>query len=132
MCDFKKIKYDKALGSLKCGICGNNFKKDSEIYISEKNTGFICKSCIHTFSKEDIEEFLNLFNRYGGHFGKFKFSQMSLETILDDFFNIISHRGLTNIVESNLELRHRALIFGYTPSELIEKMRDSINTTQIH
>jgi hypothetical protein len=41
------------------------------------------------FSKEEIEEFFHLFNQYGGHFGKFEFSQITLEEILIEFFNLV-------------------------------------------
>ena len=124
---FTKTKYDKSFGSLKCGICGNHFKKNSDIYISKKNVGFICEICMKKFSKEEIEEFSHLFNQYGGHFGKFEFSQITLDEILDEFFNLISYKDNTDIIESNLKLRHKALLYGYTPKELIVKIQDSIN-----
>lgn len=123
---FSKIKYDKSLGSLKCGICGKNFKKNSDIYISQQNIGFICEKCMERFSKEELEEFLHLFNQYGGHFGKFEFSQITLEEILNEFFDLISYKQNEDIIESNLKLRHKALLHGFTPKELIEKMWNSI------
>ena len=123
MITFDKIKYNTDLGNLKCGICGENFKADTDIYFSQKVTGYICEKCIKKFSKQQIEEFLTLFNTYKGHFGKYNISVMTLKHIIIEFFNLISYTNHADIIELNLRLRHQALLYGYTPEELIDLMK---------
>ncbi len=123
MITFDKIKYHSDLGNLKCGICGEPFRADTDIYYSQKVSGYVCEKCIKRFSKQQIEEFLVLFNTYKGHFGQFNISVMTLKHMIIEFFDLISYTSHTDIIELNMRLRHQALLYGYTPEQLIELMK---------
>ena len=82
MITFNKIKYDKDQGKIYCEICGELFQENTVIYIYQENYGVICESCKGRFSVEQIEEFIYLFNKYGGHFCIYKSNQIALEEIV--------------------------------------------------
>ncbi len=126
MITFNKIRYDKEQGQIYCGICGEVFRENTDIYISQKDFGILCEECIGKITNEQIEEFIDLFNKFGGYFGIFKPNQITLKQIVDEFFNLTSFENSADIIESNLKLRYKALLHGYTPKELVRKIKELI------
>ena len=127
MITFNKIRYDKDQGKTYCDICGELFQENTNLYIYQENYGVICESCKGRFSIEQIEEFLGLINTFGGHFGIYKSNQNTLVQILDIFLNHNLLNCNVDVIESNIKLRHKALLYGFTPLELIEEMKKFTN-----
>ena len=49
--------------------------------------------------------------------------QIRLEEIVKEFFNFLTKKTITDLKEINRRIRHKALIHGFTPDQLTEKMR---------
>ena len=126
MITFNKIRYDKDQGKTYCNICGELFKENTIVYISQQSFGMACEKCKKKFTDEQIEEFFYLFNKYGGHFKIYESNQIRLEEIVKEFFNFIKHKESSDLIEINQKIRHKALIHGFTPEQLVEKMKDLI------
>ncbi len=119
-----EIRYEKSLGRLKCDICDTRFRENARIYKVNNDIGYVCQQCNDNFSKEDIYLIIDLFKSYGGYFGKFDDIKLSLDNILTEFYDRISADGnLKNTFEYNRKLCHKALLNGYTPKQLIQKMK---------
>jgi hypothetical protein len=123
----KTEKYEKSQGKLKCDICGTKFRENARIYNADNELVCICKYCNEFFSKEDIKLIMAIFESYGGYYGKYKYRNTSLDDILTDFFDYLSAKNgnLKNVLEDNKKLCHKALLHGYTPQELIRKMKET-------
>jgi len=120
-----EIMFEKSLGRLKCDICDTRFRENVRIYRVNNDIGYVCQHCNDIFTKEDIKLIINLFESYGGYFGKYKHRKTFLDKILTDFYDTLSVDGnLINLLEYNKKLCHKAALLGYSPSQLLKKMRE--------
>ena len=64
---------------------------------------------------------LNLFNAYGGYFGKFKKLKASVYKRLKEFNeSSLRNNNFLKADRVNLQLFHAALLFGFTPREYFQ------------
>ncbi|MFX0071779.1 MAG: hypothetical protein ACFFAO_11880 [Candidatus Hermodarchaeota archaeon] len=112
------------MGNLKCSICNHRFKKNSNIFISNEKPAHICEKCYFQFSKDEIDHFLSIFREFGGFFGELKKEGLSLESILKEFLEKHTYELGNNFFEESLKLRHKALLYGYKPQQVISKLKD--------
>jgi len=120
---FTQIKYDNSLGNIKCDMCKKNFIHDSTLFIPNQSLGQVCERCYIKFPADLILDCLTLFANYGGWFGKLKDSKVSLEDLILESIDIIKCTNV-NIIETNMRLRHKALLYGYLPEALINKIKE--------
>ncbi len=118
-------KYEKSLRKKNCAICRKSLEENSVLQVQNMATALICERCKIRFTKEDVEHIIYIFEEYGGFFGQFKKEKLSLEDLIRESLKSISiKRDGINIFEKNLTLRYNALLYGFTPQELIEQLRD--------
>ena len=127
MSSFTKIKYEKKLGKIGCNICNKILSRDSIIFIPDDYFGYICERCYIIFSADDIEEFLVLFDKYGGFFGQLKTNKIPLDQLIEEIFELLNYKNNVDIIEANMKLRHKALLYGYTSQQLIDEMKEQIH-----
>lgn len=103
-----------------CDICKQELSK-AILYQSAVNDKIVCESCYRIFSKEDIELMINLFNAYGGYFGKFRKLKASVYKRLKELNGFgVRQENFSNANGLNLQLLHAALQFGFTPKEYFQ------------
>ena len=108
-----------------CDICQEEIKYRALFYELGINSGVICESCHRKFEKSEIELMINLFNAYGGHFGKFKELKISVYTRLKEMGELGVGKGkFSNADKINLELLHKALLFGFSPKEFFGGLKN--------
>ena len=110
----------------RCDVCQEEIKFKATIYDSGVNHRVICELCYKRFPKNDLELMLNLFNAYGGYFGKFKKLKSSVYKRLREYNeNGFKNNDSSRANQINLQLLHAALLFGFTPQEYFRSILNS-------
>ncbi|MFX0058322.1 MAG: hypothetical protein ACFE85_13345 [Candidatus Hodarchaeota archaeon] len=108
-----------------CDICKEEIKYRALFYESGINSGVLCESCHKKFQESEIELMMNLFNVYGGYFGKFKKLKTSVyKRLKEQGEGTIGKGEFSNADKINLELLHKALLFGFSPKEFFEGLKN--------
>jgi transcription elongation factor Elf1 len=111
----------KVTKSILCSICQQELHNKAVLYQSAVNDRIICEKCYRRFSREDIELMINLFNAYGGYFGKFQKLKASVYKRIKELNGFkVRQDNLSNADSINLQLLHAALQFGFTPKEYFQ------------
>jgi hypothetical protein len=118
----KQVNIQKQMVKItKCDICNQVLHNRAIFFQSAVNNNVICESCYKKFSKDDIKLMINLFNAYGGYFGKFQKLKDSVYKRLKELNGFkIRQENLSSADSSNLQLLHAALQFGFTPKEYFQ------------
>lgn len=110
-----KIFINSVNNSLKCAICRNDIKNNTNIYQSKHNFGIVCSKCCQDFSIKDIEWMLKIFLAYGGYFGQFKDQNFNLEKYIVNLTEELREKGkILDINALNLKFIHNILLHGIT------------------
>jgi len=113
------------IGSVRCSICHCKIGETSNIYQSSFNLSVICEKCWKKFTKEDIELISNLFISYGGYFGKYEDSMVSIEDIVKKMIKKIeSGSKKIELNELNVRILHEALLHGFTSKNYIRELQN--------
>ncbi len=106
--------------TIKCGICRTELQQGASIYQEGLSFGIVCEKCYKSNSSEDLELMANLFLAYGGYFGMNKESEFSLYKEIKNLISKMQHDGTTDkLIDLNVRMLHRALLYGVTPQEVI-------------
>ncbi|MFW9948088.1 MAG: hypothetical protein ACFFDX_14785 [Candidatus Odinarchaeota archaeon] len=109
------------LSSIECDICKEKITHRATFYQSGIHSRVICEICYKRFPKNDIELMINLFNAYGGYFGKYKKLKSSVFKKLKELNQAdINKDEITSADDVNLQLLHAALLFGFSPQEYFQ------------
>jgi len=114
----------KPTNIIQCAICSHDTKQKAKIVNLENKFVVICWNCDEKFTHKELELMNNLFIAFGGYFGKLKTSKSSRYKVIKQLikeFNIQSKD--TTETEINVRVIYRALLFGVTPSQLIQGIR---------
>ena len=104
-----------------CDICHEPIKYRASYYDSGVNFGVICDICYKRFPDADIQLMRNLFNAYGGYFGKYKKLKASVYKRIKELLNVSDGtNSFSSANQINLQLLHAALLFGFTPKEYFQ------------
>lgn len=104
-----------------CELCQNDLKLHANVYESEFIVSFICDDCFLSFDKDDIDFMLNIFNIYGGFYGKNKRENISEARVIDQLGREIrSNKTIMNKEVLELQMLHKALLQGI-PVEKFDK-----------
>ena len=104
-----------------CDLCHHELYSKAILYQSAVNHRIVCEKCYRMFSRDDIELMVNLFNAYGGYFGKFHKLKASVYKRLKELNGFgVKQNNLSNADSLNLQLLHAALQFGFTPKEYFQ------------
>ncbi|MFX1419607.1 MAG: hypothetical protein ACFE9N_11865 [Promethearchaeota archaeon] len=110
--------------AIRCGICRTEITHGASIYQEGLTFGVVCEHCYKHNSPEDLEMMANLFLAYGGYFGKLKNSKFSVyRTIKKLITDYQKNREPDLLIEMNIKMMHRALLYGVTPQELIQGLK---------
>ena len=105
----------------KCAICDG-----TSVKIVRLGHAFavVCKYCLDTFSRKELELMHNMFLAFGGFFGKNTNSKeetyQELKKIAAEYAQ--SGKDITKI-ENDVKNLHRAFIHGITPMQLVQGLR---------
>jgi hypothetical protein len=114
--------------SLKCAICHADIKDNSSIYQSKLNFGIICANCLKIFSLQDIELISNIFLVYGGFYGQYEKTNISIDNLFYDLLIKLGHKeGELDINEINVKLLHHLLLFGFTPEDYLNLLDKTLD-----
>ena len=106
--------------AVKCGICRNEITRGASIYQEGLTFGVVCEHCYKNNSPEDLELMANLFLAYGGYFGIQKERKRSTyKTIKKIMTKYQPRKEPDALIERNIKMTHKALLYGITPQELI-------------
>ncbi|MFX1493675.1 MAG: hypothetical protein ACFFBZ_05285 [Promethearchaeota archaeon] len=109
------------LSSIECDICKEKITHRATFYQSGIHSRVLCEICYKRFPKNDIELMINLFNAYGGYFGKYKKLKSSVFKKLKELNQAdINKDEITSADDVNLQLLHAALLFGFSPQEYFQ------------
>ena len=106
---------------IKCSICRSPIHDRHRMYQSSLKLGVICKECRHRFSPDDVEMIVSLFFAYGGHFGQFEKSSLSIDDLIVEFVEQIG-TGRSTFHSQNLKMWHKVLTHGITPEEFLREL----------
>ncbi len=108
-----------------CALCHNDINEDSNVYQSMVCFAVICDNCHEKFSEEAIDLMINMFLAYGGYFSQFKKEGFSIEESIKKIIdNLKLSKNFTEIQEYNIRLLHQALLYGISPQEYVEKLKE--------
>ncbi|MFX0033942.1 MAG: hypothetical protein ACFE8E_13015 [Candidatus Hodarchaeota archaeon] len=114
----------KPTNIIQCVICCHDTKRQTKIVNLENKFVVICWNCHEKFTHKELELMNNLFIAFGGYFGKLKTSKSSRYKVIKELireFNIQSKD--TTETELNVKVLYRALLFGITPSQLVQGIK---------
>ncbi|MHA1194829.1 MAG: hypothetical protein ACTSUX_09890 [Promethearchaeota archaeon] len=104
---------------INCVVCKNEIK---EKYVVKKISFkyiVICAECDKNFSTEELEFVINLFQAFGGHFGKFKISPRYKQKVVKE---LLYKENTENPANSSLKFKlnaiYRALLLGINFKEM--------------
>ena len=118
-----KLFVNSSGNSLKCAICRDDIKNNTNIYQSKHNFGIVCWNCYQKFSIKDIEWMLKIFLAYGGYFAKLKDQNFSLERYLCNLAEHLRKNEKTlDMNELNIKFIHEILLHGITIQEYQKKL----------
>jgi len=116
--------HSSELSSIECDICKEKITHRATFYQSGVHSRVVCEICYKRFPKNDIELMVNLFNAYGGYFGKYKKLKSSVFKKLKELNETdINKDNVTSADGVNLQLLHAALLFGFSPQEYFQGIR---------
>jgi len=111
--------------ALVCELCQNDLKLHANVYQSEFIVSFICDDCFLSFDKDDIDFMLNLFNIYGGFYGKNKRENISVARVIEQLGREIrSNKTLMNIDVLELQMLHKALLQGISVEKFEQELKE--------
>ena len=106
-----------------CSVCRAPIQGDTNIHQSSFSLSVVCDDCYGEFAKDDVEMMLNMFLAYGGYFGKFKESDITVQSLLSRLLGEIkAEKGRVEIKELNIRLMHKALLYGISPSDFVGQL----------
>ena len=91
------------------------------MYQTSLKLGVICRSCRSRFSEEDIEMIVNIFFAFGGYFGKYDKSELSMDDVMFEFAEQLSLDN-SKFHSQNVKMWHKVLVHGITPQEFLEEL----------
>ena len=108
---------------IKCSICHLMIPEHSKIHQVNYFYGIICEGCYEKFEKEDSEMIVGLLVAYGGHFGKRKRQDFSMDGIMEEIIEDCEKmKGKLDTTEINALFLHKALLYGITPQDFTRMM----------
>jgi len=114
----------KATKIIRCSICNVIITDLEDLYQCPDTWKTICSQCIQKFSPDDIELLPQIFNAFGGYFGKEKsINPIPLNELLQETIKKIEKNGRFDLAQIQLTLIHKALLLGYTPAEFQKYLR---------
>jgi len=116
-----KLDEKKSLKSVKCAICQGDAKNNAKIQKLGTNFGIICNDCYEELSKDEIQLISNMFNAFGGYFGKLKTRNLSNYKIIKELaeeFKVKKEK--IEFSKINIQLLHKALLYGIAPRQFIK------------
>ena len=117
-------KKKNTLSYIKCVLCRNGTKLNIKIKKIGNSFGTVCEECAKTFNDEEIELMHNMFNAFGGYFGKMsnskELSYSKLEEIAKDYKE--QNKDIDN-VENDIKTLHSAFLYGITPQQLVRGLK---------
>jgi len=111
----------KISNQIKCSICRVDIKDRHTLYQSSLKLGVICNSCRERFSKDDIEMIINMFFAFGGYFGQFDRSKISIDNIIIEFAEQLD-AGKSTFHLQNVKMWHKVLTHGIAPKEFLKEL----------
>lgn len=111
--------------TVSCGICKRNIIRGASIYKEGLSFGVACERCYKNNSLEDLELMANMFLAYGGYFGKLREKRFSVnKTIKKLMLKFQTGKKLDRLIDVNIKMTHQALLYGVTPQELIQGLKN--------
>jgi hypothetical protein len=112
------------LSYIKCVLCRKDPKSGVKIKRIGNTFGTVCEECTKTFSDEEIELMLNMFNAFGGYFGKMsnskELSYAKLEEIAKGYKE--QNKNINNI-ENDIKTLHSAFLYGISQKQLVRGVK---------
>ena len=112
------------LSYIKCVLCRNETKSGVKIKKIGNTFGTVCDECTKTFNDEEIELMHNMFNAFGGYFGKMsdskELSYLKLEEIAKDY---MEQNKNVNTIENDIKTLHLAFLYGISPQQLVRGIK---------
>lgn len=108
-----------------CSICRNEIVDRSRLYQEKTNFSIVCSVCKEKFSEEDLKIVSGLFLAYRGYFGMSDRNLYSIGKNLGELIKQQEELGtLYSVEELNMKMFHNALLFGLTPEEFRDELRE--------
>ena len=118
----------KASKTIRCSICNEIISDLEDLYQCPETRKTICSGCIQKFSPEDIELLPQIFNAFGGYFGKEKEENpIPLSQLIEETIEEIEKKGRFDLGQVQITVIHKALLLGYTPREFQEYLEKMLN-----
>ncbi len=112
------------LSYIKCVLCRKDPKSGVKIKRIGNTFGTVCEECTKTFSDEEIELMHNMFNAFGGYFGKMsnskELSYAKLEEIAKGYKE--QNKNINNI-ENDIKTLHSAFLYGISQKQLVRGVK---------
>ena len=112
------------LSYIKCVLCRTDTKLGVKIKKIGSTFGTVCEECVKAFSDEEIELMHNMFNAFGGYFGKMsnskELSYLKLEEIAKGYKE--QNKNINNI-ENDIKTLHSAFLYGISPQQLVKGVK---------
>ena len=104
-----------------CAICAGVSVKILKL---GSNFAVVCKRCLNSFSRKDLELMHNMFIAFGGYFGKYAPSKEESYQELKKIAEEYAQSGKDVIkIESDVKNLHRAFTHGIAPVQLVQGLR---------
>ena len=118
------MKKKSTLSYIKCVLCRNDTKSGVKIKRIGNTFGTVCEECTKTFSDEEIELMHNMFNAFGGYYGKMSNSKELSYSKLEEIAKRYKEQNKSiNNIENDIKTLHSAFLYGISPQQLVRGVK---------
>ena len=120
-----KNRSKKLLRKVRCKVCRNEILHQPTIMKLGFKFETVCRECCSKFSKEDLGLMVNMFNAFGGYFGKFNSLKVSTSKIINAIFNDLKiSKEKSGLHKLNVKFLHKALLHGIIPQQFLNNFKE--------
>jgi hypothetical protein len=106
-----------------CNICHKKLSQNITTSEPKNDKGDICSECRAKFDEPELRKMDYLFKKYGGFYNKLNSKESYLTSIIQELIDDINHEAdYSKLFELNEKALHKALLFGFPPSEFLEEL----------